>query len=77
MISLSQQGDFGTAVEISAKIDSKLNTKTLQFFAYDKATNRYTQITAPNYWVDQNGYVHFTTTLAGDVVISDKPLAKK
>jgi len=77
VISLAQQGDFGMPVEIAAKIDSKLDTKSLVFYSYDRETNTYKQITASNYWVDKNGYVRFTTELAGDIIIADKPLVKK
>ena len=76
-ISLGQQGSFGQSVRIAAKIDPKLNTKNLVFYAYNKTTNSYTLIAEPSYWVDPNGYVHFTTTLAGNIVISDGALKSK
>lgn len=38
-VSLGQQGSFGQPVEIAAKIDPKMNTDNLVFYASDKATN--------------------------------------
>ena len=30
-----------------------------------------------NYYIDANGYLHFITEYAGDIIISDGPLVKK
>jgi len=77
VVSLAQQDGFGMSVEIAAKIDSGLNTQTLLFYSYDKVTNTYKQIVAPGYWIDKNGYLHFTTELAGEIIISDGVLERK
>jgi len=29
------------------------------------------------YWIDKNGYLHFTTELAGDIVVSEGTLERK
>ena len=76
VVSLGQQGSFGQSVEIAAKLAPGLDTSNLVFYSYNAETNRYTRI-ATSYWVDRNGYVHFTTTLAGDIIISDGNLVKK
>ncbi|WP_132083812.1 hypothetical protein [Harryflintia acetispora] len=76
VISFTQQGSFGMPVEIAVKPDKELDQKSLYFYHYDKETNSYKQIPAPNYWMDENGYLHFTTSLAGDVIITDAPLQK-
>ena len=76
VVSLGQQGSFGQSVEIAAKLAPGLDTSNLVFYSYNAETNRYTRI-ATSYWVDKNGYVHFTTTLAGDIIISDGNLVKK
>lgn len=77
VVSLSQQGDFGMPVVIAAKIGDTLDTNSLVFYSYNKVTNRYRRIPDVRYRKDKNGYVHFTTTLAGDIIITDKPLTKK
>ena len=77
VISLQQQGGFGTVVEIAVKIDPAIDTSNIVFYAYDKVANTYKRIQAPRYWVDKNGYVHFTTELAGDIIISDGALVRK
>lgn len=69
---------FGARVRIAVKVDlSAMNLSNLHFYSYNAAANSFTAITSPNYWVDTNGYLHFETTLAGDIVISDGPLARK
>lgn len=75
-VSLGQQGSFGQPVSIAAKLDPKLNTENLVFYSYNKETNTYSRIPAPKYWVDKNGYVHFTTQLGGSIIISDGKLTK-
>lgn len=75
--SLEQKANFGKPVSIAVKLDlSKLNTQTLKFYAYDTAKNSYLQF-SPVYSVDQAGYLYFDTSLAGDIVITDKALALK
>ena len=77
VVSMEQQGSFGQTVQIAARADlSDMNTNNLFFYSYDKKLNQYTRITAPAYHVDKNGYVHFSTSLAGDILISDGALAR-
>jgi hypothetical protein len=51
-------------------------TDNLKFYSYNAETNSYVQIQT-QYWVDTNGYVHFNTELANDIIISDGELTKK
>jgi len=77
-ISCAQQGSFGQPVEIAAKFDlTGMDTKNLRFYSYDKTTNTYREIPNTAYWIDSNGYLHFTTELAGDIIISDGVLERK
>ena len=78
VISFEQADDWGQAAEIAAKIDlSGFDTSNLVFYSYNRATNTYRRIAAPSYRIDANGYLHFTTELAGDIIISNGALAKK
>ncbi|MFV0401729.1 MAG: InlB B-repeat-containing protein [Oscillospiraceae bacterium] len=78
VVHLEQAGSFGQQVEIAAKVDlSDMSTKALAFYAYDVKSNTYMRIANPAYWIDRNGYLHFTTDLAGDIVISEGTLVKK
>jgi len=78
VISCAQQGSFGQPVEIAAKVDlTGMDTKNLRFYSYDKTTNTYREIPNTAYWIDSNGYLHFTTELAGDIIISDGVLERK
>jgi len=77
-VSFAQQGDFSQSVEITAKVDlTGKDTSNLYFYSYDKATNTYRRIENPACWIDKNGYLRFTTKLAGDVIISEGPLERK
>lgn len=78
VIHTDQQIDWGQPVRIAARVDlSGMDTKNLYFYSYDKATNSYRRIEKPAYWIDKNGYLHFTTEYAGDIIISEGPLKRK
>jgi hypothetical protein len=72
VLHLDQSGAWGQEVRIAAKFDlTGMNTNNLVFYSYDKATNRYQRIPAPKYSIDKNGYTHFSTPYAGDIIVSD------
>lgn len=78
VVGLGQKGSFGMSMDLAVKVDlSGLDTSKLTFYTYDKATGVYAPIAAPAYFVDKNGYLHFTTSVGGDIVITDSPLTKK
>ena len=78
VIHLDQAGDWSQPVEIAAKVDlTGMDTTNLHFYSYDKASNSYKRIEKPTYWIDGNGYLHFTTEYAGDIIISEGMLEKK
>ena len=75
-IHLDQTGAWGQTVELAARVDlAGMDVTKLMIYSYDKATNTYRRIENPAYWVDKNGYLHFTTPYAGDIVISEGALA--
>lgn len=77
VLSLSQQDDFGQAAEIAVKVSENMDPQELNFYSYDTRTNTYRQIQTPSAWMDKNGYLHFTSSLAMDIVVSKGPLVKK
>lgn len=73
-----QEGSFGTAVGVAARLDLKLlNTKSLHFYSLNPITNQYTLVENTGYSLDDKGYLTFTTTHGGTMLITDKPLKKK
>lgn len=77
-VNLGQKGPYGMDVRIAVKVDlSKLNTENLNFFAYDRESNTYVKLTEPKYQIDANGYLHFDTSVGGDVIITDQALTAK
>lgn len=78
VVALEQQGSFGVALEIAAKLDlTGLNTESLVFYSYDVKTNTYTRLENTSYWVEANGYLHFRTVLAGSILVTDHALTRK
>ena len=78
IVSFDQQEEWEQPVRIAAKVDlAGMDTENLHFYHYDKATNTYKLIPADTYRIDANGYLHFTTPYAGDIIITDSPLQKK
>ena len=64
-VNLGQKGSYGMDVRIAVKVDlSKLN-------------NTYVKLTEPKYQIDANGYLHFDTSVGGDVIITDQALTAK
>lgn len=76
VISCAQQGSFGASLKIAAKAKLPKNASNLIFYSYDLSTNKLTKMNI-SYRVDKNGFVHFATELAGDIIISDGPLKRK
>jgi len=77
-IHMDQTAPWGQPVQIAARIDlTGMDSKKLYFYSYDKKTNSYKRIEKPAYWIDKNGYLHFETELAGDIIISEGPLDRK
>ncbi|MDL2232768.1 leucine-rich repeat protein [Ruminococcaceae bacterium OttesenSCG-928-L11] len=78
VIHLDHIGSWGQVVQVAAKVDfGDMDTSALIFYSYNRAENTYTRIANPNYWFDANGYLRFSTNLAGDIVISEDPLERK
>ena len=78
VIHLEHTGSFGQPVEVAAKVDlTGMDTTNLYFYSYDKEANSYKRIENPDYWIDENGYLHFTTELAGDIIVSEGMLEKR
>ena len=71
VVSLSQQRTFGQPVRVAARLNPSIDVDSILFFSYDWRTNLFRPILQPNAWVDPQGFVHFTTTLAGEIVLTD------
>ncbi|MEG1993771.1 MAG: hypothetical protein RR048_02565 [Oscillospiraceae bacterium] len=79
IVKFAQPKTFGMPIRIAVKLDlSKIDTtKALRFYSYDSVANTYAEVSETNYVIDKNGYIHFTTERAGDILISDSPLVAK
>ena len=70
VISMEQQGDFGMEVRVVAMLDTALDADNLFFYSFNRETNTFRRFT-PSVRVDDSGFLHFNTTLAGDIIISN------
>jgi hypothetical protein len=78
VIAFNQQADWEQPVQVAARVDlTGMNTANLVFYSYNQATNSFRRIAAPEYRIDANGFLHFTTPFAGSIVISDGVLVRK
>ena len=79
IVKLNQEYSYGQIAEVAAKADvSKLDpSKTWYFYSYNPKTNTYCRIKNPNYKMDNNGYIHFNTSRADRILITDEPLTRR
>ncbi|MEG3007599.1 MAG: hypothetical protein RR806_09035 [Oscillospiraceae bacterium] len=78
VIRFAQSGNFGTTVSIAVKADvSGLNAKTLRAYRYNPDTNKYKAISNAAPYVDRAGFLHFNVSEGGDIVITDRALARR
>ncbi|MCL2056055.1 MAG: hypothetical protein FWH02_02410 [Oscillospiraceae bacterium] len=76
VVSFAHQGGFGAKLKVAAKVALPEDIANLRFYSYNAATNAYREVTTV-YVIDKNGYLHFITALAGDIIISDGPLTRR
>ena len=75
VIHCDQRADWKQVVRIAAKINlTGMDTANLYFYSYNPDTNTFRRIADPKYRIDANGYVHFSTPYAGDIIVSSGPL---
>ena len=73
VVSTEQQRTFGMEVRIVARPAPNMNTNVnaLYFYSYDRAANTFRNFIPTAVWLDGNGFLHFNTTMAGDIVITN------
>ncbi|MEF9984041.1 MAG: hypothetical protein RR710_05820 [Oscillospiraceae bacterium] len=77
-VRFTQSGNFGMTVSIAIKADvSGLNTKTLRAYRYDPKTNKYKALPNAAPYVDRAGFLHFNVSEGGDIVFTDRALARR
>ena len=79
VISLGQQGSFGQEVTVAARIPvpAGFNLYNFAFYSYDRERNQYYRFTPGSIQLDTGMYLHFTTMLAGDIIITTSPLVRR
>ncbi|MFV0400537.1 MAG: hypothetical protein ACK5LX_07960, partial [Oscillospiraceae bacterium] len=71
------KGEFGQPVRVAALVDlTGMDTANLRFYTYDRASNTYKQLSGTDYTVDGQGYLHFTTSYGGDILICEGEIQK-
>ena len=79
VVSLGQQGSFGFDVNIAARVavPADFNLQNLHFYSFNRTANTVRRFTPTNVAVDTNGFLHFTTSQAGDILITTSPLVRR
>jgi hypothetical protein len=76
-VSLAQRGAFGADIPMAVAVDlSKMNKESLLFYVFSGLTFRYAQLET-EYEVDDGGFLHFSTPVGGNIIITDKPLERR
>lgn len=70
-----EQASFGTPVQFAIRAN-ELETSDLHLYSYNSKTGKY-KLMGTKLTVDKNGYVHFTTSQGGYMILSDGKLKKK
>ena len=76
VISFGQLGSFGMDVQIAAAVPvpAGFDLTNLRFYSYNRTENTFRNFTPSGVRVDRNGFLHFTTSTAGYVIIATSPL---
>ncbi|MCL2856950.1 MAG: hypothetical protein FWE19_04395 [Oscillospiraceae bacterium] len=79
VVSLGQQGNFGMEVRIAARVDlpAGFNLQDLHFYSFDRGSNTVQRFVPNSVSVDTNRYLHFATSVAGDIIIATGALAPR
>lgn len=70
VVSLTQKEDFGQAASICVKVPEGTDPADLVVYSYNPEANTYRKVRDPNAWVDNNGYLHFDTPFAYDLIVA-------
>ncbi|MCL2087538.1 MAG: hypothetical protein FWH05_08120 [Oscillospiraceae bacterium] len=76
VIQLGQNGSYGQEATVAARAPGITNGERLNFYSYDRATNKFRPLRVSQYRVDKNGYLHFTTSEGGTIVVTKGAIKK-
>lgn len=66
---------FKMDIQAAVKMDlSDMDTANLYFYKFDEVKKTFTLLENTHYYVDKNGYLHFTTNTGGTIIVSDESL---
>ncbi|MDR1754048.1 MAG: Ig-like domain-containing protein [Eubacterium sp.] len=76
-ISLGQKGSFGQSAEIVVFVGKDVDASDIRIYSYDVAGNKVSTVKNANPKVDKNGFLHFNSSIGGQIVISLNGTIKK
>ncbi len=75
VVGFTQQGPLGTNIAAAVKLDfNGMDTSKLVLYSYDAVQNRYSILSDQTYFIDVNGYLHFTTSEGNYIIVSEGQL---
>lgn len=69
--------NFAVKLEGNTLTEMKALEKTIKVYMYDANKNTYTQVANPYFWIDNNGYMHFTVEIGYDYIFSSGVIEKR
>ena len=75
VVSFQQQGGLGMEVGVAVRLAPGMNTNNLFFYSYNPSANTFSVLEPGNVSVDANGFVHFATSIGGDIVITNSAVS--
>jgi len=77
VVRLEHRGDLGARMRVFALVDlAGLNTNNLRFYTYDRSNGRTAVLANPEYQISGQHLI-FHTSQGGDIIITDRPLARR
>jgi len=78
VIRAAHSGSYGMKVDFAVKTGSHLSNATNLFlYSYNPKTAQYQLIQNPKISFDSNGFLHFTSSIGNDLIVSDGPLRSR
>ena len=75
VVGFTQQGSLGTNIAAAVKLDfNGMDTSKIVLYSYDAVQNRYSILSDQTYFIDVNGYLHFTTSEGNYIIVSEGQL---
>ena len=74
VVSFEHQGEFGAEVRVATMLDGGVDASNLHFYVFGRNANSFRPLEPGFVMVDGRGFLHFSTSVGGDIVITNTRL---